>query len=93
MTEPSDLSRMQTNLLHDIDARADAALMAGLDHPTVAYILRMLSSEVAMKGEPEALYKHTLLMQNEAEEMRAEFLKRFPDLDIDALMNGKIVRK
>ncbi|WP_436397741.1 hypothetical protein [Roseobacter sp. S98] len=93
MTEPPDLKQFQDEFLHHVSARADQALLAGLDHATVAYILRMLSTEAAIKGGPDVLYKHSLLMQNEGEELRADFHQRFPDLDIDALMQGKIRHK
>ncbi|MGD1884986.1 MAG: hypothetical protein ACFB11_22220 [Paracoccaceae bacterium] len=77
MTKPPDLTELQNGLLHDMSLRADTALMAGLDHATVAYVLRMLSTEAAMKGGTETLYKHSLFMQSESEDLREEFIARF----------------
>lgn len=92
MTDTPDLHGLQNKLWTELSARCDAALLAGLDHETVAYILRQLSTEAAMKGGPVPTYRHSYLMQDEAKELRAEFDARFPDLDKDALIKGDIVR-
>ncbi|MGC3939503.1 hypothetical protein ACOTTU_16995 [Roseobacter sp. EG26] len=93
MLEPPDLHKLQNDFLHDISARSDAVLLAGLDHETVTFILRQLSTEAAMKGGPVPLYKHSYLMEDDAKTLRTEFEARFPDLDKDALIKGKITRK